>query len=108
MAQSRKPSPKTNAELLTGSLQPEYRRCGKASCHCAQGTLHGPYIRRNYWQDGKRHRQYVRLAGVQTAGDATARWRIEREIHWTLMRQVREVHARFRTLRHLARTRFDL
>src|SRR5262249_42774341 len=27
----------------TGSLQREWRRCGKPTCRCASGMLHGPY-----------------------------------------------------------------
>jgi uncharacterized protein DUF6788 len=27
----------------TGSLQREWRRCGKPTCRCAGGMLHGPY-----------------------------------------------------------------
>ena len=29
---------------LRGALQRQMRRCGKAGCCCAEGTLHGPYI----------------------------------------------------------------
>jgi hypothetical protein len=29
---------------LRGSLQTQGRRCGKPSCHCATGDLHGPYV----------------------------------------------------------------
>ena len=29
---------------LHGALQRQMRRCGKASCRCADGALHGPYV----------------------------------------------------------------
>lgn len=29
---------------LHGALQRQMRRCGKASCCCADGALHGPYV----------------------------------------------------------------
>lgn len=29
---------------LRGSLQSQSRRCGKESCRCAEGELHGPYV----------------------------------------------------------------
>ncbi len=32
--------PKTGP--LPGSLQPEWKRCGKAGCRCARCELHGP------------------------------------------------------------------
>jgi hypothetical protein len=30
------------AEIVRGSLVTRYRRCGKPTCHCAQGRGHGP------------------------------------------------------------------
>lgn len=30
--------------ILRGSLQKQGRRCGKQSCRCAEGELHGPYV----------------------------------------------------------------
>jgi hypothetical protein len=30
------------ADIVRGSLVTRYRRCGKASCHCARGPGHGP------------------------------------------------------------------
>ena len=39
----------------TGSLQPEWRRCGKPRCRCASGPLHGPYWYLR-WREGGRLR----------------------------------------------------
>jgi Family of unknown function (DUF6788) len=30
------------AQIVRGSLVTRYRRCGKPTCHCAQGRGHGP------------------------------------------------------------------
>lgn len=30
--------------VVAGSLQEQRRRCGKESCRCARGELHGPYL----------------------------------------------------------------
>jgi hypothetical protein len=30
------------AQIVRGSLVTRYRRCGKPTCHCAQGQGHGP------------------------------------------------------------------
>jgi Family of unknown function (DUF6788) len=30
--------------MLRGSVQRQRRQCGKASCRCAEGEGHGPYI----------------------------------------------------------------
>jgi hypothetical protein len=39
----------------TGSLQREWRRCGRPTCRCTSGMLHGPY-----WLFGVRGRQLLR------------------------------------------------
>jgi hypothetical protein len=44
----------------TGSLQREWRRCGKHSCPCARGILHGPYWYLRWREHGRQRRQYVR------------------------------------------------
>ena len=43
----------------TGSLQPEWRRCGKPRCRCATGPLHGPYWYLRWREGGRQCRQYV-------------------------------------------------
>lgn len=45
---------------LTGTLVPEYKRCGKPNCRCARGYLHGPYYYRR-WRDagGHQRKEYV-------------------------------------------------
>lgn len=47
-------------EPLSGSLLRQWVRCGKPSCRCARGDLHGPYWYR-YWRDeeGRAHKHYV-------------------------------------------------
>jgi hypothetical protein len=30
--------------VLRGSLQRQYRKCGRKGCRCNQGELHGPYL----------------------------------------------------------------
>ncbi len=52
--------PKTGA----ASLCQQWIRCGKASCRCATGELHGPY-HYLFWREGGRLRKrYVRQAHV--------------------------------------------
>ena len=45
----------------------EYRRCGKAECHCATGPGHGPYVYRYWTEGGKTRREYV---GKQQLADS--------------------------------------
>ena len=68
--------PKTRAPApLAGSLQPEWKRCGKPTCRCARGELHGPYARRVWREGGQTQRQYVPLADVVEVDARCARYR---------------------------------
>lgn len=62
-------------EPLPGSLHIAWVRCGKASCRCAWGELHGPYGRRQ-WREGDRTRRaYVKGADVEQMRAALDAWR---------------------------------
>ena len=47
------------------SYRQEYRKCGKSSCRCARGALHGPYLVA-YYREGKRLKK--RYLGKADAG----------------------------------------
>jgi hypothetical protein len=54
----------------------EFVRCGKASCHCAEGKLHGPYWYAYWSGGGKTRSQYIgkRLPkGIKIARGVSAR-----------------------------------
>ena len=42
--------------LLRGTLISQGRRCGKESCRCAHGELHGPYVYLSVTRPGRRPR----------------------------------------------------
>ncbi len=72
----------------TGSLQPEWRRCGKSGCHCAGGTLHGPYWYLRWREDGRQRRQYVPREQVDTMRAALEQ---RRQLHppvWSLRQEL--------------------
>lgn len=48
-----------------GSLHAEYKRCGKSSCRCDAGRLHGPYWYRYYREGGRLRKEYVRPERVE-------------------------------------------
>jgi hypothetical protein len=57
------------------SYRSEMVRCGKKSCKCARGELHGPYWYAYWTEKGKTRSQYIgkRLPkGIKRAGDAKA------------------------------------
>src|SRR5215475_8481004 len=63
-----KPLPKS----IPGAVIAQMVRCGKPSCKCARGELHGPYFYR-FWRTGRRLRKtYVRkieAAAIKAACD---------------------------------------
>jgi hypothetical protein len=62
-------------EPLPGSLHAAWVRCGKAGCRCARGALHGPYWRRQWREEGRTQRRYVKRAEVEQVQRALADWR---------------------------------
>jgi hypothetical protein len=65
--------PKTDG--LPGSLQAEYKGCGKPACRCARGELHGPYLYRRWREGGRLRRQYVRPRDAERVQAALTEWR---------------------------------
>ncbi len=62
--------PLPKIEPLLGSLQPEWKRCGKQGCRCGSGELHGPYWYRRWREGGRQRKAYVprnRIMAVQRA-----------------------------------------
>jgi hypothetical protein len=60
---------------LQGSLQPELKRCGKPTCRCARGGLHGPYWSRRWREQGQQRRCYVRNVDLEQVRASIAAWR---------------------------------
>ena len=65
--------PKT--EALPGSLQSERKACGKPTCRCARGRLHGPYFYRRWREGGRQRRGYVKPRDVASTRAALVEWR---------------------------------
>jgi hypothetical protein len=84
--------PKTGA--LPGSLQPEWKRCGKAACGCMNGgPPHGPYFTRRWRSGGRTRKQYVRRAELTETRRAIARWRLAHPSVRSLLREYRALDA---------------
>lgn len=59
--------------LLRGTLMTQGRRCGKESCRCAQGELHGPYVYLSVTRPGRRPRMvYVPAELTETVTEHVA------------------------------------
>ena len=78
-SETRKPLPKTErGVVLDGALCAQYKRCGKPTCRCARGDLHGPYFYRFRWRAGRAVKSYVPLSQVEAVRSACVRYRAER------------------------------
>lgn len=51
----------------SGSIHAEYKRCGKQTCRCAKGKLHGPYFYHHFRQHGVQRKRYI---AIDDLGDA--------------------------------------
>jgi len=75
----------------TGSLQAEWRRCGKPRCRCASGPLHGPYWYLRWREGGRQCRQYVPFEQVNAMRAAIAQRRRLRPPAWSLRQELAEL-----------------
>ena len=81
---------------LEGAVCAQYRRCGKAACHCASGEKHGPYFYRCWRAGGKLHQEYVKPADVEAVRAACAQRQANEK---GLRRAVQQSNAQWRRLR---------
>src|SRR5690242_3392708 len=87
-----------NLDPLPGSLHTAFVRCGKPTCRCARGQLHGPYWR-HQWREGRHiRRRYVRQADVPRVQAALAAWREQHPSVTALRRNLTEIRRLMRLL----------
>ncbi len=64
---------------LKGSVQIEWKRCGRPRCRCAKGKhLHGPYYYLRCRVNGKQRRTYIRKKDLEKTLLAVELYRSER------------------------------
>ena len=56
-------------DALPGSLVLSHRRCGKPSCHCAEGAAH-PFYTLTFMVDGKKHVESIPAAWIDAVRPA--------------------------------------
>jgi uncharacterized protein DUF6788 len=42
-----------------GSVHLEFKRCGRPTCRCRRGLLHGPYVYRHRREGGRQRKEYI-------------------------------------------------
>ena len=79
--------PKTPA---IGSVHLEFKRCGKPTCRCCQGLLHGPYAYLNRRDRGSQRKTYVPMAFLSKAFEDIERQKEQSPTTAEIMRLMKE------------------
>lgn len=74
-----------------GSLQSEWKRCGKSNCRCVHGSLHGPYWYRHWREEGRQRKRYVPRDQAHIEMQAKARSQFDSPSVWSLTRSLAEL-----------------
>jgi hypothetical protein len=83
---------------LPGSLRKRHLRCGKRSCRCRSGALHGPYY---YFEPSRQHGKwrYVPKERLSEVRQGIADWKKQREIDEMLQACAAQLDAALKMLR---------
>jgi hypothetical protein len=89
-------------KMLPGSVHAQYVRCGKATCKCARGELHGAYYYYFVRVGGKLKKRYLKAHQVEQMRNACLARREGEKAQRTQTRkscqQLRELLAQLREL----------
>ncbi len=83
---------------LPGSLRKRHIRCGKRSCRCRTGTLHGPYY---YFEPSRQHGKwrYVSRERLVEVKKGIAEWKKQQEIDEMLQISAAQLDAVLKALK---------
>jgi hypothetical protein len=81
---------------MPGSVHAQYIRCGKRTCRCAQGELHGAYFYHFVRVGGKLKKRYLKAQEIEQMRAACSVWREEKKARrersretWRLIRDLK-------------------
>lgn len=57
-------STKMLPKTIKGSVQVQWKRCGRRGCRCSHGYLHGPYAALVWWEGSRQKKRYLRLENL--------------------------------------------
>ena len=84
--------PKTLPKMAgIGSIHLEFKRCGKPTCRCGRGLLHGPYAYHHWLQRGRQKKAYVPMRSLTKALEAIERRRDQSPTTAEILRLQKEV-----------------
>lgn len=87
---------------MRGSVHAQYVRCGKVTCKCTRGELHGPYFYHFVRVGGRLRKRYLKAHEVEQMRVACATWRKKEKARRTQSRQswqvIRAVNTQLREL----------
>jgi hypothetical protein len=87
-------------KMLPGSVHAQMVRCGKGTCKCARGELHGAYYYLFVRVNGKLTKRYLKTHEVEQVRAACLAWREEKRARSAQSREtwrhLREINARLR------------
>jgi len=83
---------------LPGSLRKRHMRCGKGSCRCRSGALHGPYY---YFEPSRQHGKwrYIPKERLSEVRQGIEDWKKQREIDEMLRAYAAQLDAALKALR---------
>jgi hypothetical protein len=82
--------PTTKIEPLRGSIETQYKRCGRSNCKCSKGELHGPYYLRRWQRHGERWSKYVKKGEVSATFQACLEYKRNRQETRELIKEINQ------------------
>ncbi|MCA1624990.1 MAG: hypothetical protein LC778_14560 [Acidobacteria bacterium] len=87
-------------KMMSGSVHKQFVRCGKTTCRCARGELHGAYYYYFKRVNGKLSKRYLKPHEVKQMQAACLAWREEKRAGRAHSREtwrlIRKMSARLR------------
>lgn len=79
-------------EAGIGSVHLEFKRCGKPTCRCGRGLLHGPYVYHHWRERGRQKKAYVAMARLTETLEAIEHQRAQSPTTGEILRLLKELN----------------
>lgn len=75
-----------------GTVHLEFKRCGKPTCRCCRGLLHGPYVYRLWRERGRQKKAYFSMSSLTKIFEAIERQRAQSPTAAEILRLLKELN----------------